>query len=592
VIVVPTYARATVTGTVGALAWDGASGGVVALDAGELVLSAAIDVSGQGFPGGRWVNVADAADATAYIRTGVGGGKGAGFAGPPDALPTGSAATGGEFNRGAPANAGGGGNPRNAGGGGGGGNGNGGRGGVAFSSLADVGGRGGRGYSGLGVVFGGGGGAGHSDNSTAGNGGAGGGAIVLRAHTISGASSLLASGTAGGASTNDGGGGGGGGGTVLVMNVAGTGPTVVAAGGAGGASNGSVGAGGGGGGGLVRVVTAAASVSATAGAGGAGGASNGGVAGSAGVPATSTAFSLPGVARWGTTTTRDLGFSVQDSRGLELDRQTPSAARTVDLRFPELVPPVATTVPGFGAATLRVRLTTPRPSLAGTKATVTVLRADGSTVTTGDTTLVSSTLSVDLTLPGTLTGADLAGLVVRIADTSTHGSDDALTIDAVTLAVPWGASTYTVAATSFEDRSSGSLRATRTDPLAIADGVALAGIRAVTPEMISGDGVVVRFPATAAPSGTSGAAASVRLALGGPVGTCVRVETVNGTTVAQTLGTVCPAVTPSVTFAATTAWAAGANPGLRLTPFAPDGTGQIDALRIDRVSLGLRWSAP
>lgn len=251
VIRVPQYSSATITGTVTAPAWNGATGGVVVIDvAGALAISGSVNVDAKGFRGGggRGTDGPNPASSTPtfndYLQLtsyNLNGQKGEGVAGTPryvfdgtstiDTLPP--AGTdgypGGSTARGAPGNAGGGGtdgsitnNEENSGGGGGGNAGAGGMGGMTWRSRRSIGGFGGVMSVTLStsrVVMGGGGGAASRNNSAtiASSGGAGGGIILIRANTLSGAGTLTADGGAAyNLTANDGGGGGGAGGSILV----------------------------------------------------------------------------------------------------------------------------------------------------------------------------------------------------------------------------------------------------------------------------------------------------------------------------------------------------------------------------------------
>ncbi len=313
VIRVPQYATATLGAGLTASAWDGSSGGVLALDiAGALTLNAAtIRVDGLGFRGAAGLQLNGGAGAitdyvntspatyTGAVRGGVDGGKGEGVAGTPlwvevantflstgtDGYPNGGMA------RGAPGDAGGGGtdgnqaaNDQNAGGGGGGNGGTGGSGGDSWNSTLGIGGLGGAPFpSTLGrIALGGGGGGGSRNNSDGDNqassGGAGGGIIFIRAGSLTGTATLTANGqTAYAGTLNDAGGGGGAGGTVVALSAGGGegGLTVQARGGTGGnawtarafALTDRHGPGGGGAGGAVYL-SGAASISVTGGANG------------------------------------------------------------------------------------------------------------------------------------------------------------------------------------------------------------------------------------------------------------------------------------------------------------------------------------
>ncbi len=265
------------------LAWSGLVGGVVAIDvAGRLTFTGAgphIEASNRGFRGGvQGVNNSafpSASRLSRSVNTSDGGGKGEGIAGTPryvqtsvaggynsgtrfsDTAPTnvdnGAGNMGynlGDFQRGAPANAGGGGNSHNAAGGGGGNGGEGGSGGQTYDGdgLNDTGGYGGSRTPGNGVLLatrifmGGSGGSGSLNNSTSprGSGGNGGGIIVVRTGSVSGAGLLRTDGQRAWDSdtSNDAGGGGGAGGSVLVIAGSGHGNiTVQARGGDGADSN-------------------------------------------------------------------------------------------------------------------------------------------------------------------------------------------------------------------------------------------------------------------------------------------------------------------------------------------------------------------
>ncbi|MGB4116513.1 MAG: DUF11 domain-containing protein [Polaromonas sp.] len=267
------------------LAWTGLVGGVVAIDvAGRLTFTGAgphIEASNRGFRGGeQGVNNSTFPSGTRGYRaanTADGGSKGEGIAGTPryvqtstagtynngtrfsDAAPTrfdnGAAHLGynnGNYQRGAPANAGGGGNSHNAAGGGGGNGGAGGGGGQTWHAdtppLNDTGGYGGSRTPQDGVLLatrifmGGGGGSGSLNNGTVprGAGGNGGGIILVRTGSVTGAGVLRTDGQRAWDSnaSNDAGGGGGAGGSVLL--IAGSGHsniTVQARGGDGADSN-------------------------------------------------------------------------------------------------------------------------------------------------------------------------------------------------------------------------------------------------------------------------------------------------------------------------------------------------------------------
>ncbi|MFD1468874.1 T9SS type A sorting domain-containing protein [Hymenobacter caeli] len=304
VIRVPQYSSLTIAGTVTGLAWNGTTGGVLAMDvAGQtnFGVGGTLDMSGKGFRGGAGRqstssgSTTSALDENTYLTAAgnIHGSKAEGLAGRPLSVYDGTAAQtdaanaylNGSYGRGAPATGGGGGNngtttnkknfvaTADAGGGGGanggagktgangGANANGGTGGAASTTLTTDR-----------LQLGGGGGAGTNSTATPlqSSGGVGGGLVVVRSGTVVGTGTILANGTAGTSplATQGGGGGGGAGGTVLLTADSGLGlVSVQAKGGDGGSTAPS---GGGGGGGIVYS-TAAVTSSVTAGAGGTGG---------------------------------------------------------------------------------------------------------------------------------------------------------------------------------------------------------------------------------------------------------------------------------------------------------------------------------
>lgn len=352
VIRVPQYSTATLGAGLTALAWDGTSGGVLALDiAGQLTLgTATVSVDGLGFRGaaGLWLNgniagvhnadyvLASPAAYTGAVVNGLHGGKGEGVAGTPRWLEVGGTFfnttvdgyPNGGMARGAPGTAGGGGtdgnvanpsaNDQNSGGGGGGNGGTGGSGGNSWNSTLGVGGLGGAPFPVTldRIALGGGGGAGGRNNSDNDNQAsaatAGGGMIFIRAGSLTGTATLTANGTnAYNATANDSGGGGGAGGTVVVLSAGGGegGLTIQARGGNGGnawstrafALADRHGPGGGGGGGVVYT-TAAASISVTGGANGTTlnpGVAYGATPGTAGIAVTNAQFTQGGGAQGG-----------------------------------------------------------------------------------------------------------------------------------------------------------------------------------------------------------------------------------------------------------------------------------------------------
>ncbi|HEX8179804.1 MAG TPA: hypothetical protein VF525_09710 [Pyrinomonadaceae bacterium] len=254
VIIVPQYSSATISGTLTAQAWNGSTGGVVAVDvAGTLAINGSVNVDGKGFRGGGGratagpnpaSNIPTTSDYLLPSSYNLNGQKGEGVAGTPhyvfdgtSVIDTGSEGypggttfpTGADTGRGAPGNAGGGGsdgsvtnNEENSGGGGGGNAGPGGVGGLTWSSRLIIGGFGGVmsvAPSATRVVMGGGGGAGSRNNSAtvASSGGMGGGIVMIRTGSLTGAGTISANGAdAYNLTANDGAGGGGAGGSILV----------------------------------------------------------------------------------------------------------------------------------------------------------------------------------------------------------------------------------------------------------------------------------------------------------------------------------------------------------------------------------------
>ena len=318
VVRVPQYLNAAMSGNVLSSVWNGFSGGLVVIDAalGFDFNGFTIDADGAGFRGGGGL-VASANDPVERFRWDDStrhGSKGEGIAGTPrwvsekrsfgdgaiaavtdlgagwGGYPTGTGSTG-DFARGAPGNAGGGGtfwdgDSDNGGGGGGGNAGAGGRGAAGWRDIGYAGilpdysnipekkwGFGGAPVPGAvgRLVMGGGGGAGDNNNNSLGpqsSGAAGGGIVMVRAETLSGNGQILAR---GGRATdnpdNDAAGGGGAGGSVLVVATIWSAALAVdASGGRGGDAwvdgASAHGAGGGGSGGLI--LTTAAPVSAIA----------------------------------------------------------------------------------------------------------------------------------------------------------------------------------------------------------------------------------------------------------------------------------------------------------------------------------------
>jgi uncharacterized repeat protein (TIGR01451 family) len=293
VIVVPQYTTASFNATTPptALAWNGSTGGVLALDTSSTLTlnGATVVVDGLGFRGAAGLQMSGGGGSNTdfeqpspatYTPTTTGSNsdgepgwdasKGEGIAGTPMwvesnktflqtttvvGYPSGTAGVDGSMARGAPGNAGAGGtdgdpqtaspggNDQNAGGGGGANGGAGGFGGDSWSSNLSVGGEGGTAFPATvnRIAMGGGGGAGTRNNSDGDNqassGSAGGGIIILRTYALSGTATLTANGIASyNGTANDAGGGGGAGGTIVVLSANGgeSGLTLQANGGSGG----------------------------------------------------------------------------------------------------------------------------------------------------------------------------------------------------------------------------------------------------------------------------------------------------------------------------------------------------------------------
>lgn len=281
VIRVPQYSSATLSSGLTAMPWNGATGGVLALDvSSQLTLGGTVALDGLGFRGSGGIDLVGSATGastdtvTASPATlpalpppagsGANGGKGEGIAGTPHwvappissiahtttATNTGQAVLegypSGSFARGAPGNAGGGAtdanpvaNDQNSGGGAGGNGGTGGIGGFGWNSAGLVGGYGGTLFpaSTSAIIMGGGGGGGTTNNGsywdpstdTGGSncgtsctgiyssGGAGGGILIVHAGSVVGTGTISSNGTSALSPENDGAGGGGAGGTVIVF---------------------------------------------------------------------------------------------------------------------------------------------------------------------------------------------------------------------------------------------------------------------------------------------------------------------------------------------------------------------------------------
>jgi uncharacterized repeat protein (TIGR01451 family) len=322
VIVVPQYTTASFSAgsPPTALAWNGSTGGVLALDTSNTLTlnGATVSVDGKGFRGGAGLQLnggvagnntdyLHAAPATyaGVVKNGLDALKGEGIAGTPfwvesggtfvpgnSSYPSGTAGVDGSSARGAPANAGGGGtdadaagNSQNAGGGGGANGGAGGFGGDSWNTNLSDGGEGGVPFPATinRIVMGGGGGAGTRNNSDGDNqasgGATGGGIIIIRTFALSGTATLTANGIgAYNATKNDAGGGGGAGGSIVVLSAnGGEGGLMLQANGGRGGNAWQIqpyslanrhGPGGGGGGGVVLVSGTPASISVNGGGSG------------------------------------------------------------------------------------------------------------------------------------------------------------------------------------------------------------------------------------------------------------------------------------------------------------------------------------
>ena len=328
IIRVPQYTSATLSSTVQAMPWNGATGGVLAIDvASQLTLGGTVSLDGAGFRGGggRMLGAGGAGANTDYVTlstNSANGSKGEGIAGTPryvvntiaalTSTPTNTGVEGlpnGSYARGAPGTAGGGGtdgnppnNDENSGGGAGSNGGAGGLGGYGWNTFTALnstdGGFGGAVFpaSTGSVVLGAGGGAGTTNNGSyfvnAGNhnancgancdgiyssGAPGGGIVIIHAGSATGTGTITASGLSALSVDNDGGGGGGAGGSVIFYTNTGnlSGLTVNADGGDGGSTwplqgpgtfpGNRHGPGGGGGGGVVLLSGTPANATAAAG---------------------------------------------------------------------------------------------------------------------------------------------------------------------------------------------------------------------------------------------------------------------------------------------------------------------------------------
>jgi len=223
-ISMPNYVDANVTNTLTADAWNGETGGVLALKiSGQLTMNGNIDVSGLGFRGGE-AQTATSNNCSWLLQQNDyfyefgnwrGSAKGEGIA---------SFILEKEFGKGPQANGGGGGNDHNSGGGGGANISNGGAGGEnnepqTFGCQGNHPGLGGKAIGDFEnrMFLGGGGGAGHENNEVSTNGSNGGGIVILIVEELIPAGfSILANGDSTPDGGGDGAGGGGAGGSIFL----------------------------------------------------------------------------------------------------------------------------------------------------------------------------------------------------------------------------------------------------------------------------------------------------------------------------------------------------------------------------------------
>ncbi|MEM7573055.1 MAG: T9SS type A sorting domain-containing protein [Bacteroidota bacterium] len=263
---VPDYNDATVVAPLSGQAWNGSTGGVLALTVKNvLTVNADINMDGKGYRGGEFedgdfnCNWTSNIDNRYYSTPDFGGRKGESFA---DYIAN------REYGRGTQGSGGGGGNDHNSGGGGGANGGAGGQGGENrepgfFNCDGEFQGTGGRlpDLTASRIFMGSGGGAGHGNNDVGTSGGHGGGIIIIIATNLTTSSSATISANGNDVPiTNgqDGGGGGGGGGSIqLEIAQLSSAISLSVTGGQGGDTdnqnnNRCFGPGGGGGGGLIR----------------------------------------------------------------------------------------------------------------------------------------------------------------------------------------------------------------------------------------------------------------------------------------------------------------------------------------------------
>jgi uncharacterized repeat protein (TIGR01451 family) len=477
VVRIPQYRNLTISGTVTPAAWDGRTGGILALDVtGQLTFDngAKIDASGVGFRGGAGQQLTGAtglsgtdyratAPSSSTSTVGAHAMKGEGIVGTPRYVNTGTALfdtgvdgyPGGSAGRGAPGNAGGGGtdynpsNPTNNSGGGGGGNGaRGGRGGNSWSSNMPVGGEPGAPFSAPStsrLILGGGGGAGVNNTGTgvgpspgyASSGAAGGGIVLVRTGSVSGAGVVLANGaSAGNTVQNDGSGGGGAGGSILITanNTASLNSLTLAANGGNGGTNtggsaGPHGPGGGGSGGVVLTNAAPSSASVTSGANGitAGGVAFGAAAGIVGATNSQVSNSISGSTA-GINCSTDVVATIAGSSSATVGQTVSLSAmfannggasastvtRTVTLASQNVANPVTNvTAPGSKS------ISSPDPNTG----TVTITYDDISSLAAGS----SSSFGISYTAPGTTSVVSTASVTTTSADAVTENNTSSVT---------------------------------------------------------------------------------------------------------------------------------------------------------------------
>lgn len=304
VIKVPVYQYAELSSNITAPAYSNGTGGIVAISARKLKLSADINVNAKGLVGGNSSrNMGFGCGVVSYRNPGgtnAGAPKGEGIGDLPNRMANG---------RGHFLNGGGGGNNHNAGGGGGANAGSGGQGGDEWggcSPVASIGGLGGQATLNTSVTrvfFGGGGGSGHNNVSNlSSEGGRGGGLVFLFCDTIeANGGQIRLNGEQGKTITNgaEGAGGGGAGGNVVLASSTVIGNlSITAIGGDGGdCTGGTAGPGGGGGGGKVWFGTGTASnltLSLNGGAAGNLAAASNNYGSTAGAAGNSSAFNVTG----------------------------------------------------------------------------------------------------------------------------------------------------------------------------------------------------------------------------------------------------------------------------------------------------------